>query len=136
MEITGTITTMYNLQSGTSKAGNAWQKRDVIVEEAGGQYPNSIAVTAFGDRVEKLNTFKVGDLVTVKFDAKAKDYNGRAYNNINLYDISLAQAQQQQQNVAAAAQPTQAQPQPQLFAQMPAQPIQPAQPQFADDLPF
>ena len=130
-------------QNGTSQSGKAWQKREFIIEETVGNYPNSMVITAFGDRVEKLNTLRVGDYVTARFDTQVREYNGRAFNNITLYDITQPQAQQQpqvqvymgaphqvppEQYQAAPAQPYQPMPQ--------AQPIQQQQGQRGDDLPF
>lgn len=147
MEITGVIKAILPVQSGTSKSGNVWQKADFVIEEEGGNYPNSMVITAFGDRVEKLNTLRVGDRVTARFDTQAREYNGRYFTNITLYDFAQPQLAQQpqpqqqaqvymgapqqqmpQQYQAAPAQPYQ---QP-----MPAQPIQQPQGQRADDLPF
>lgn len=124
-------------QTGTSQSGKAWQKREFIIEETVGNYPNSLVITSFGDRVEKLNTLRVGDYVTVRFDTQVREYNGRAFNNITLYDITQQQPQvymgapaqaMPQQYQAAPAQPYQPQPQ--------AQPMQQPQGQRGDDLPF
>ena len=131
-------------QTGTSQSGKAWQKREFIIEETVGNYPNSLVITAFGDRVEKLNTLRVGDYVTARFDTQAREYNGRAFNNITLYDITQPQAQAQpqpQQQVYMGAQqqamPQQYQAAPaQPYQPMPAQPMQQPQGQRGDDLPF
>ena len=128
-------------QTGTSQSGKAWQKREFIIEETVGNYPNSLVITAFGDRVEKLNTLRVGDYVTARFDTQVREYNGRAFNNITLYDITQPQAQAQPQPQAYIGAPQQAMPQQyqsapaQPYQQMPAQPIQ-QQVQRGDDLPF
>ena len=131
-------------QNGTSQSGKAWQKREFIIEETVGNYPNSLVITAFGDRVEKLNTLRVGDCVTARFDTQVREYNGRAFNNITLYDITQpqAQAQPQPQQVYMGA-PQQAMPaqyqaaQAQPYQQQPqAQPMQQQQGQRGDDLPF
>ena len=129
-------------QTGTSQSGKAWQKREFIIEETVGNYPNSLVITAFGDRVEKLNTLRVGDYVTARFDTQVREYNGRAFNNITLYDITQPQVQAQpQQQVYMGAQqqamPQQYQAAPsQPYQPMPAQPIQQPQGQRGDDLPF
>ena len=130
-------------QTGTSQSGKAWQKREFIIEETVGNYPNSMVITAFGDRVEKLNTLRVGDYVTARFDTQAREYNGRVFNNITLYDITQPQAQAQQMQQAYMGAPQQAMPQQYQAAQsqpyqpMPAQPIQQQQQgQRGDDLPF
>lgn len=125
-------------QNGTSQSGKAWQKREFIIEETVGNYPNSMVITAFGDRVEKLNTLRVGDYVTARFDTQAREYNGRAFNNITLYDITQPQQQAQvymgapQQQMPQQYQAAPAQP----YQPMPAQPVQQPQGQRADDLPF
>ena len=142
MEITGIVKSVMPTQTGTSQSGKAWQKREFIIEENVGNYPNSLVITAFGDRVEKLNTLRVGDYVTVRFDTQAREYNGRVFNNITLYDIAQQQAQAQQQQQAYMGAPQQAMPQQyqaapaQPYQQMPAQPIQQQQGQRGDDLPF
>lgn len=129
-------------QTGTSQSGKAWQKREFIIEETVGNYPNSLVITAFGDRVEKLNTLRVGDYVTARFDTQVREYNGRAFNNITLYDITQPQAQAQPQPQAYMGAPQQAMPAQyqaapaQPYQQMPAQPIQQQQGQRGDDLPF
>ena len=142
MEITGVVKSVMPTQTGTSQSGKAWQKREFIIEETVGNYPNSMVITAFGDRVEKLNTLRVGDYVTARFDTQAREYNGRAFNNITLYDITQPQAQAQQMQQAYMGAPQQAMPQQYQAAQsqpyqpMPAQPIQQPQGQRGDDLPF
>ena len=129
-------------QTGTSQSGKAWQKREFIIEETVGNYPNSLVITAFGDRVEKLNTLRVGDCVTARFDTQVREYNGRAFNNITLYDITQPQAQAQPQPQAYMGAPQQAMPQQyqaapaQPYQPVPAQPMQQQQGQRGDDLPF
>ena len=129
-------------QTGTSQSGKAWQKREFIIEETVGNYPNSLVITAFGDRVEKLNTLRVGDCMTARFDTQVREYNGRAFNNITLYDITQPQAQAQPQPQAYMGAPQQAMPQQyqaapaQPYQPMPAQPMQQQQGQRGDDLPF
>lgn len=134
MEIVGRIKQMPEVVNGVSASGKSWQKREVLIDDEQGSYPNTLVLTAFGEKVEKLNTFNVGDLVRILFDTKAREYNGKYYNSIMLYEIELAEVQQQPQPVA--------QPQPQMaYAQpipqpqpVPVQPIQ--QTQYTDNLPF
>ena len=142
MEITGVVKSVMPTQTGTSQSGKAWQKREFIIEETVGNYPNSLVITAFGDRVEKLNTLRVGDYVTARFDTQVREYNGRAFNNITLYDITQPQAQAQPQPQAYIGAPQQAMPQQYQAAQaqpyqtVQAQPMQQQKGQRGDDLPF
>lgn len=136
MEITGVVKSVMPTQNGTSKSGKEWQKREFIIEETVGNYPNSMVITAFGDRVEKLNTLRVGDRVTARFDTQAREYNGRYFTNITLYDFAqpqLAQQPQPQQQMYMGAPQQQM---PQQYQAATAQPVQQPQGQRADDLPF
>lgn len=130
MEITGVVKSVMPTQNGTSQSGKAWQKREFIIEETVGNYPNSMVITVFGDRVEKLNTLRVGDLVTARFDTQVREYNGRYFTNITLYDFAQLQLAKQLQ-MPQQYQATPAQP----YQPMPAQPIQQPQEQQCD-LPF
>lgn len=123
-------------QNGTSQSGRAWQKREFIIEETVGNYPNSMVITAFGDRVEKLNTVRVGDRVTARFDTQVREYNGRAFNNITLYDITQPQAQPQPQPQAQVYMGAPQQAMPQQYQAAPAQPVQQPQGQVVALLPF
>ena len=53
LNISGIVLSILPLQSGTSKAGNQWQKQDFILEKQG-QYPRKVCVCLFGDNVEKF----------------------------------------------------------------------------------
>lgn len=44
MKINGTITVALPEQSGTSKSGKQWRKREYVVEYEHGQYPKSEVV--------------------------------------------------------------------------------------------
>lgn len=87
MEITGHITAIMEPMAGTSQGGKEWKKRELVVEENESKFPNSIVVTAFNQKVDQIALFQVGDNVRIKFDVSARAYNGRYYNNVNLYTI-------------------------------------------------
>lgn len=86
MEIKGTIVKILPLQSGTSKAGNEWKKRDVVITQfnADPKYAKDVCITAFGDKaLESLSKFVEGDTVDVKVNAESREYNGKYYTNLN-----------------------------------------------------
>ena len=137
MEITGKIIFVSPVSTGVSqRTGNTWASREFVVETQG-QYPNRACIKLFGQ--EKIDTYpvKVGDVVTVSFDINASEYNGRWYNQLNAWNITLpgASAQGAQQATekalypqAGLTPPTQAPAQPQGQAQ--------AQVQQSESLPF
>lgn len=126
MNISGKVVQVLPIQTGTSKAGNPWQKQEFVLEQ-GGQYPRKVCISLFGDNV--ANIPQVGQDVMVSVDIDSREFNGRWYTEIKAWNI-----------VQAGAQP--AAPAPQQVATAPA--ASPAQPQpapapqagVADDLPF
>lgn len=126
MNISGKVVQVLPIQTGTSKAGNPWQKQEFVLEQ-GGQYPRKVCISLFGDNVAKIP--QVGQDVMVSVDIDSREFNGRWYTEIKAWNI-----------VQTGAQP--AAPAPQQVATAPA--AAPAQPQpapapqagVADDLPF
>ena len=82
MEIKGTIKKKLKLQSGTSKAGNEWQKLDVIITQSD-EYSKEVCITAFGDKaIESVKRINEGDSVEVSVNVESREYNGKYYTNI------------------------------------------------------
>lgn len=126
MNISGKVVQVLPIQSGTSKAGNPWQKQEFVLEQ-GGQYPRKVCISLFGDNVAKIP--QVGQDVMVSVDIDSREFNGRWYTEIKAWNIVQTGAQQaapapQQVATAPAAAPAQPQPAPAPQAGV------------ADDLPF
>ena len=70
-----------------------WQKQmekvTIIIEELEGKYPNSLAIDVLGEKVWELKA-KVWEQVSVEYNAKANDYNGKRYNGLRLWKIEKA----------------------------------------------
>lgn len=86
LKITGTITKILDVQSGTSKSGNEWIKTGFVIN-TGGEYPKDVAFTVFGsDRVSNFQKFnKVGHLVEVSFEPESREYEGRFYTDLSAW---------------------------------------------------
>ena len=80
MEVTGKIIQKLELQSGTSKAGNAWTKQEYVLETIE-NFPKKIHFDFFGERANQY-PLEVGDTVTLSFDIESREYNGRWYTSI------------------------------------------------------
>ena len=90
LEIEGRIKQKLSRQSGQSARG-AWEKQEFILEYQDGNYPADVMVTAFGsDKVADLDRYQVGDAVKVSFNLRAREYNGRWYNDVRLWKIAPA----------------------------------------------
>lgn len=136
MELIGKIIQVLPLQSGTSKAGNAWKKQEYILETLGTQYPRKVCFNLFGDNVDKF-PMQVGQDVTVSIDIESREFNGRWYTDVRAWNVVNGV---QVPGVAAPAAGFAPAPAPGFAPQQPvAQPVQSAPataPTTADDLPF
>lgn len=137
LNISGIVLNILPLQSGTSKAGNQWQKQDFILE-TGGQYPRKVCICLFGDNVTKF-PLQVGQSVTASVDIESREFNNRWYTDVRAWNVVYNDQQQgapapAPTAAAPTAQPTATAPKTQAkgaTAQAPA-----GAPAAADDLPF
>ena len=128
LELEGKIKTKLPVQSGTSARGS-WARQDFVIEYQDGNYPAEACFSAWGqDKVDDLARFQEGAPVKVSFNIKAREYNGRWYNDLRVWRISAPQA------AAPAPQPAYAQPAPQA-APAYQQPVAPAYSQPAPAAP-
>ena len=136
LEIEGTLAQKLPVQSGNSARG-PWAKQEFILEYPDGNFTAKACFTAWGqEKVQDLGKYQVGDKVKVSFNLKSREYNGRWYNDLQIWKIAPAGAQP-----AAPAQPA---PQARPAAQAPAYPQapaptledMPADSDGAEDLPF
>ena len=136
LEIEGTLSQKFSVQSGNSARG-PWAKQEFILEYPDGNFTAKACFTAWGqDKVQDLDKYQVGDKVKVSFNLKSREYNGRWYNDLQVWKIAPAGAQP-----AAPAQPAQqARPVPQApaYPVAPAPTIEdmPAESEEGEDLPF
>lgn len=80
MEVTGKIIVVLPEMSGTSKAGNAWKKREYVLETQE-QYPKKVHFDFFGERADQY-PLAVGDTVKLSFDIESREYNGRWFTSV------------------------------------------------------
>lgn len=93
MEISGKIIVESPLQTGVSKSGNNWSRKDYVIETAG-QYSKKIAFSVMNDNIYKLGLALDQD-VDIQIDIDAREYNGKWYNSINCWKAVLRNPAQQ-----------------------------------------
>lgn len=98
MELQGKCIAVLPVESGTSRSGNAWQKRNFVIETAG-QYPKKVCLQLFGDKVDECPN--VGEEVKVSFDINSREYNGRWYTQLDAYVVERPAAQVPQSTFSA-----------------------------------
>ena len=91
MEFTGRIIKALEPRGGvSSRTGNPWKMQDFVIEETVGQFPKRMAFNVFGE--DNLNRFNIqeGQELTVSFDINAREYNGRWYNDVRVWNVMPA----------------------------------------------
>jgi len=111
-EVTGKILKKLDLRSGTSARGE-WVSQDFVLEYQDGNFPSTICFSAWGkDKVADLDNLNEGDAITVSFNIRGREYNGKWYNDLRVWKINRSAESNAQQS-----QPQQLQaPQPQASA--------------------
>ena len=115
LKITGTIKTILDTVTGTSKDGNDWKKVEFILSNNEG-YQGKEQIFCFqifgADKVDKFLEYnKEGNEVDVKFNVKTNQHNGRYYTNLDAYGVYGVQGQGTPKPVDPS-QPFPSQPQP------------------------
>lgn len=90
LELEGTLRHKLASQQGTSARG-AWAKQEFILEFPDGNFTAQACFTAWGqDKVAELDKYQLGDRVKVSFNIKSREYNGRWYNDLQIWRIAPA----------------------------------------------
>ncbi len=132
MEITGKIILALPEMSGISKSGNAWKKREYVLETQE-TYPKKVHFDFFGERADQF-PLNVGDVIKLSFDIESREFNGRWYTSIRAWKSEPAAA-----GMPADMQPAGAFPTPMAAPAAPAAPSPfpgVSEPAATDDLPF
>ena len=126
MEVKGKIIQKLEPVSGTSKAGNAWNKQEYVLETLDA-YPKKVFFDFFGERANQY-PLEVGDIITLSFDIESREYNGRWYNDIRAWRVT--------RGVVAAPAPAEVPAPAAPAAQPTASAASQSQGEAVDDLPF
>lgn len=84
----GIISEMSEVTSGVTQNGKQWQRMTLTLDIPG--YQGSITKQVFGvfgDDVNDVLLFSIGDKVEVSWTMYAREWNGRLYNNVDLVKI-------------------------------------------------
>ena len=105
LELEGTLRQKLGVQSGTSARGQ-WAKQEFILEFPDGNFTSQACFTAWGqDKVAELGKYQVGDRIKVSFNLKSREFNGRWYNDLQIWRLAPAGAVQPTAPQPAAAAP-------------------------------
>ncbi len=82
-DLTGKVKLIQAVQTFDS----GFTKREMVVIVQDGKYPQEINLEFVQDKVGLLDNLQVGQEVTVTFDIRGREYNGRYFNNLQGWKI-------------------------------------------------
>jgi hypothetical protein len=90
LEITGKLIQVLPEQTGEGRNGT-WVKGSFVIETQE-QYPKNIAFVVWGDMVNKIKSYKEGDMLNVFFDVQSREYQGRWYTDVKAWKVEAVSA--------------------------------------------
>lgn len=93
LEVTGKITKILDLQTGTTQSGSEWKKQSFILETTE-QYNNVYCFELFGEeKVENFLKFnKVGNEVKVDFNVNTNEWKGKYFTTLSAWKVFKSDA--------------------------------------------
>ena len=88
-DLTGKI----KLVQGAKTFDSGFTKREMVVTVEDGKYPQEINIGFVQDKTSLLDNLRVGQEVTVTFDIRGREYNGRYFNNLQGWKIEAQGAE-------------------------------------------
>ena len=82
-DLTGKIKLIQDLK----KFDSGFSKREMVVIVEDGKYPQEINIEFVQDKTALLDNLQPGQEVTVTFDIRGREYNGRYFNNLQGWKI-------------------------------------------------
>jgi hypothetical protein len=66
---------------------SGFTKREMVVVVEDGKYPQEVNIEFVQDKTSLLDNLQVGQEVTVTFDIRGREYNGRYFNNLQGWKV-------------------------------------------------
>ncbi len=91
LKLTGTIKTIKEVVTGTTKGGDEWKKVDFVIANNDG-FEGKEQIFAFeifgAEKVDKFLQYnKVGDTVDVDFNIRTNEWNGKYYTSLGAWKV-------------------------------------------------
>ena len=78
---------MLPLLEGLSQQGTKWAKQSFCAVD-GNRFPNEMLFDLFNEKIPETE-LAVGQHVDVHYSVRTREYNGRVYNEINVWKIDI-----------------------------------------------
>lgn len=84
-ELTGKVKVLQDTQT----FGSGFKKRQIVVTTEDEKYPQDISLEFVQDKIDLLDSISEGQIVTISFNLRGNEYNGRYFNNLQGWKISI-----------------------------------------------
>lgn len=92
MEISGKVIQVYPEKSGVAKnTGNPWRTQEFLMETEE-QYPKKCLLQIMNANIDRF-ALKEGMQVRVKFDITAREWEGRYFNTLTAWEVTVLNPQ-------------------------------------------
>ena len=83
-EITGKIIHIGETQTFAS----GFTKREIVIEESADKYPQTIKFDTVKEGCDRLDAFRLGQVVTVAFNIRGNEHNGKYYVSLQAWKVT------------------------------------------------
>ena len=88
MNLTGKLTRILPLESGTTKAGKDWQKQSFVIEYKDGNFNKLACIQVKNEMmIAMLKQFSIGDILSCEVNVEAREWQDRFYTDVNAWKI-------------------------------------------------
>ena len=116
----------------TEQKSASFQAREFVIEVADGQYPQKVKFQLVQDKCTLVDEYAEGDVVTVEFDLRGREWNGKYFTNLQAWRMNRGEDSGEGDNAGAASSDANA---GNAKSAAPA-PVSQASADFDDDIPF
>lgn len=100
MILNGKFEKVYESKEGSRDDGSTWKRVGVLF-----RCPGILAFEAWNDISNKILQLKQGEDVSIQFEIRSREYNGRWYTSLSIIDITIPLLENAPSNVATDAEP-------------------------------
>lgn len=68
---------------------SGFQKQEFVIDDMADQYPQQIKLEAVKDICDKVGVMSIGDQVSVDFNLRGNEYNGKYYVNLQAWKVEV-----------------------------------------------
>ena len=116
----------------TEQKSASFQACEFVIEVADGQYPQMVKFQLVQDKCNLVDEYAEGDVVTVEFDLRGREWNGKYFTNLQAWRMNRGEDSGEGDSAGAAASGGSA---ASTKSAAPA-PVSQASADFDDDIPF